>query len=134
MRKEHGALFFLEARIVGCDTLILAEPNPYERLDILFVPLGFDALAHVSRKTCREIVAFLEGVEGHHRQPPRQGSGVIDDRYAVRVVPWAGKLQRRQHEIPTDQEERAGVAEFHGCHLAVPGERGEGSVPSHADY
>ena len=73
------ALFFLKARIVGCDTLILAEPNPYERLDILFVPLGFDALAHVSRKTCREVVAFLEGLEGHHRQPPRQGRGVIDD-------------------------------------------------------
>ncbi len=30
----RAALFFLEARIVGCDTLILAEPNPYERLDM----------------------------------------------------------------------------------------------------
>ena len=54
------------------------------------------------------------------RQTPRQGSGVIDDRYAVRVVPWAGKLQRREHEIPADQEERAGVAELHGCHLGSP--------------
>jgi hypothetical protein len=45
------ALFLVEPRILGCDTLILAERNPYERLDVPFVPLGFGALAHVSRKT-----------------------------------------------------------------------------------
>jgi hypothetical protein len=41
--------------------------------------LGVDAIAQVSRETCREVVAFLEGLENHHRQPPGQGSGAIDE-------------------------------------------------------
>jgi hypothetical protein len=53
----------LEARILGGDTLILVERNLYERLDIFFVTLGVDAFAQVSREMCREVVAFLVGLE-----------------------------------------------------------------------
>ena len=44
------------------------------------------------------------------RQTPRQGARRSLGR----------QLQRREHEIPADQEERARVVELHGCHLGSP--------------
>jgi hypothetical protein len=80
---------FLEARTVGCDAPILAEPNLYEASsDILLVSLGVGPLAQASRETCREAPSVQIASRG------RRDSVQLEQAEAANLFPDGPRLYR----------------------------------------
>jgi hypothetical protein len=115
-RKICGALFFLEARIVGRDAIAIRKP--IKLLDchflirriqaFLLVANGFKKSGRTSMPLGHNAIAVCCGIEDVLNIPARAWS----------IIVWAPALQRWGHQIAADQGERSGVAWLPALHLA----------------
>ena len=105
MRKGNGALFFLEARVVGRDALASLKGLHLGRF-------GYHIrVQERSEFPDRSLLTFFALCQG---APLLDGLPTLQRR----IVEHLFGRKRRHHQIPADQSERGGMARLHGCDLA----------------